>query len=116
MKTICHPVQLAADLRQVASIWEIGGESSLYMFKSGICMALEFLVCGYGRERGQYYDSYEAIGALLALVQNRWAEEKPGWLKRLLDSGHWNWDDRAFMCLFMAEWLETDFIGKGRVA
>ncbi|UUZ75472.1 hypothetical protein LP414_27540 [Polaromonas sp. P1(28)-13] len=74
------------------------------MFSSGVCKALDVHHEGIdtcGR------DAYGEIDGLLNLTENLWLENGCCWLPGFM---HGWAGDRAFMCLLMAEWLETDFL------
>ena len=92
--------KMAKSLRIVYEQWEIDPYQNIFV--NGICYAVHempgFIAYGHG-------SNYKVVSSLLCEVQegfNTYLDRQTGG----------NWTDRATMCLLMAEWLETEILGR----
>lgn len=110
---IKNPRRIAKLLRATAAAWHNAAKRERTFFKgqfsAGICCAMQKQ--SYLENPGKIElanRAYDDVGRILRIVENRWAESGRCWL---LQAGR-GFNQRAMMCLFMAEWLETDYTGQ----
>lgn len=110
MKTIKNPRRTAKLLRATAAAWyDVERDPLGDQFSSGICYAMKSQSLSEGDRHHIADDAWDAVRAILKLAEDKWAEDYDRvWLSSIGRC----FDQRAMMCLFMAEWLETDYIGK----
>lgn len=97
--------KMAAGLRQLHNdFYSSKGTEQFYL---GICYALQ-MHRHNSDTSGSYRDAYRDMDELLLLCEEGWQNggELPGLRYRSGD-----WGQRAMMCLFMAEFIETDVLG-----
>lgn len=100
-----HPQEasdLADALREVYRVWEQDYERARDHFASGICLALNELNLISANL------AYDGMAEILNKCENRWAECGQTYLED--NSAYWENGARATMCLFMAEWIESEIL------
>ena len=85
---------LAMLLRDTAALWESNPQN--VRFDNGICWAVKAVIGSV---------AYKIIDTLLSCLQDGWI---PNGDLIPYDRRPSSWEDRATMCLLMAEWIETD--------
>lgn len=98
--------QLALDLRKIVAQLDAAGDSGPEgeHYVSGICFAVSRLRTG---EENRHL-AYEEVNEVLYMVQEGW-NELGGRLGGSGQSDTWKME-RPLMCLFMAEWLESEVL------
>ena len=100
-----HPQEasdLAEGLRELYCVWEQDYERAQPHFTSGICLALNELRLVNPNL------AYDGTNEILGQCENDWAEYGQTYLEDY--SSYWANGARATMCLFMAEWIESELL------